>query len=250
MAKAKAAEKFHSVGREEDYEQLNDIINKHHRDFADSEFLILFKHGGWKSKGKVVFGKFKVLGDDLRSTWGKDAILYLNADMWKQMAPAQKVYVLDHALFGLDFKYDRHKDVKEAADGRPLLTTVPPDIEAYAEVIKRHGAVTEDVKRLAKSMKEMNQLTIDDIQEQPPEQPHEGVKVTVGQDGVVETVEEYDEKNQMTLEEAHAAALAEEAARQDDPMHDMKREGGLLFTDPEEDEEHDEHEESGGEDDF
>ncbi len=209
MAKS---EKFHTEGTEETYELLRNMINEFHKDFEDTEILILMKHGGWKSKGKTVFGKFKVLGDDLRSTWGKDAILYLNADMWEQMSEPQRRYVLDNALYSLDLKRDKHGDALEAADGRPLLKTLPPDIEAFVEVIKRHGTITEDVKRLALAIKEVNpdQLTIEDAAAAAGEhqEPREGIRGTISPDGTVEV-----DKNQMTLEEAMDDA--------DDPMHDV-----------------------------
>lgn len=216
MAKA---EKFHTEAVEETYELLNDMVDKHHGDFESTEFLILMKHGGWKSKGKTVFGKFKVLGDDLRSTWDKDAILYLNADMWKKMTEPQQRYVLDHALFGLDIKCDKHGNTLEATDGRPLLKTLPPDIEAFVEVIKRHGTTTEDVKRLAVAIKEVNpdQLTIEDAvagaDKSDRQEPRDGVSVKINPDGTVEV----EDKNQMSIED-----LGE-----DDPMHGVEDEDEL-----------------------
>ncbi|MNC09127.1 hypothetical protein D3C75_567440 [compost metagenome] len=202
MAKA---EKFHTEAIEETYEMLADMIQKHHHYFGDTEVLILMKHGGWKSKGKTVFGKFKVLGDDLRSTWEKDAILYLNAEMWNKMSEPQQRYVLDHALFTLDLKSDKDGNTLEAADGRPLLKTVPPDIEAFVEVIKRHGPTTEDVKRLGLAIKEVNmdQLTIEDVIAKQQggdqqKQPGNGVKVTRNQDGTVDVEED---ENQLTLDQ-------------------------------------------------
>ncbi|MNJ51812.1 hypothetical protein D3C77_471270 [compost metagenome] len=208
MAKA---EKFHTEGTEETYELLRDMIDEFHEDFRDSEILILMKHGGWKSKGKTVFGKFKVLGDDLRTVWGKDAILYLNADMWNRMSEPQKRYVLDNALYSLDLKCNKHGDVLEAADGRPLLKTLPPDIEAFVEVIKRHGTITEDVKRLALAIKDVSpdQMTIEEAAAatEGQQEPREGVRGTINPDGTVDVEDE----NQLTLEDAIDAA-------DDDPM--------------------------------
>lgn len=209
MAKA---EKFHREGIKETYDLLEDMIQKHHHYFEDTNFLILMKHGGWKSKGKVLFGKIKVLGDDLRSTWDKDAILYLNAEMWGKMSEPQQRYVLDHALFALDTKADKDGNTLEATDGRPLLKTVPPDIEAFVEVIKRHGTTTQDVKRLALAIKEVNpdQMTIEDVvggKQQGGEQPKppgNGVQVKRHPDGTVDVEDE----NQLTIEEIAAAEAA------------------------------------------
>lgn len=213
MAKAKV-DKYHVEGTITEYDLLQDLINKHHTDFKRTEFLILMKYGGWKTKGKTVLGKFKVLADDLRSTWDKDAILYLNGDVWKRMSDAQKRYVVDNALFSLDLKSNK-SGIIEAADGRPLLKTLPPDIEAYVEVVKRHGTIFEDVKRLAVVIKNTDpgQLTIDDATEKVEEhkEPREGIRGTISPDGSV-TVED---KNQMTIEEAVAAAG-------DDPMHGVE----------------------------
>lgn len=162
MARAPKKDKFHSVAPEEVTELLGEIVDEHHDALEATNFLVLMKHGGWKSKGKAVFAKMKVLGDDLRRVMQKDVILYLNADMWAVMSKPQRKYILDHALYTLDVATNRHGDVKEAADGRPLLTSVPPDIEAYTEVVKRHGIIMEDVKRLAKAMTEVQQMTLDD----------------------------------------------------------------------------------------
>ncbi|MPY20688.1 putative metallopeptidase [Paenibacillus glucanolyticus] len=220
MAKAKVQEKFHTEGTGEEHQLLNSMIEKHHQGFKDTEFLILMKHGGWKSKGKIKYSSFKVLGDDLRSTWDKDAILYLNADMWKKMTEPQKRYVIDNALFSLDVKTNKNGETLIAADGRPLLKTLPPDIEAFYEVIRRHGAVSEDVKRLAVAIKEVNveQLTIEDAAKQSEEQqqePREGVRGKINPDG---TVDVEDDPNQVTLEEA--AAAVEGDGQEGPPMPD------------------------------
>lgn len=133
------ADKFHSQGAEETYNLLADMIEKHHADLQETEVLILMKHGGWKSKGKPVFGKFKVLGDDLRSTWKKDVILYLNADMWGILSEPQRRYVLDHALYGLDVKVD--KDGKQS-----LLMMIDHCLKPYRRISKlssRLSSVTE-----------------------------------------------------------------------------------------------------------
>lgn len=201
------ADKFHSQGAEETYELLADMIDKHHPDLRATEVLVLMKHGGWKSKGKPVFGKFKVLGDDLRTTWMKDAILYLNADMWGILSEPQRRYVLDHALYGLDVKVDKDGETKLADDDRPLLKTVSPDIEAFVEVIKRHGTTTQDVKRLAAAIKEVNpdQVTIEDVigaggkQQggEDPKPPGNGLQVKQNPDGSVDV----DDPNQAKLEE-------------------------------------------------
>ena len=161
--KPPAPPKFHSEAPEEVYDLLESVVSKLHEALGDSEPHILFKHNGWKSKGKVVFAKIKILGDDLRFTMGKDFILYLNADFWNNMSDPQRRYILDHQLSTIDVTTDKHGDPKTAKDGRPKLKSLPYDIEAYAAVIKRNGAIMEDVKRLASSLKETNQLTIEEV---------------------------------------------------------------------------------------
>ncbi|WP_211746364.1 putative metallopeptidase [Paenibacillus sp. Marseille-Q4541] len=228
MAKA---DKFHTEAIEETYDLLRNMIEEHHDHFEDTEILILMKHGGWKSKGKTVFGKFKVLGDDLRSTWGKDAILYLNAEIWNRTSEPQRRFILDNALYSLDLKTNKHGDTLEAADGRPLLKTIPPDIEAYVEVIKRHGTVTEDVKRLALAIKEVNvvQLTIEDAgrsqEQQPQQEPREGKRGNINLDG---TVEVEDDPNQVKLEEAIEAAAKNDPTSEEDDLPPLPDEDDSL----------------------
>lgn len=193
-------EKFHSEVPQEVYDMLETVVEAHHDDLMDTEFLVLFKHGGWKSRGKTVFGKVQVLNDAFRRTMRKDVIIYLNADMWALLSKPQKNYVIDHQLYTLDLKYDRHDNVLEAPDGRPLLSTVPPDIEAYTDVVKRHGIVMEDVKRLAKAMTEMNQVTLEEVLKFEPNdnaaadfrnivkeaEQHEGITYTLDGSGNIE----------------------------------------------------------------
>jgi len=155
--------KFHSEAPEEVYELLEDVVSKLHSNLDCSEPLILFKHNGWKSKGKTMFAKIKILGEDLRTTMDKDYILYLNKEYWDKMSDPQKHYILDHQLSTIDVTSDKHGDAKTATDGRPKLKSLPYDIEAYAAVIKRHGPIMEDVKRLALSLKETNQMTIEEV---------------------------------------------------------------------------------------
>ncbi|UPK45941.1 putative metallopeptidase [Paenibacillus pabuli] len=195
-------------------ELLEDIISKNHTHLDDSEFLVIMKHGGWKSKGKTKFSGVSVLNEAIRMSMDKDAILYLNADMWNQMTDPQKRYVIDHALCTLDVKMDKHDDVLEAPDGRPLLKTLPPDIEAFFAVITRHGAVSEDVKRLAFAIKEVNveQLTIEMAaeeqakQEEAQKEPREGIKGMINPDGTINI----NDPNQAKLPlEGEAAAAAE-----------------------------------------
>ncbi|WP_201319080.1 putative metallopeptidase [Paenibacillus sp. EPM92] len=210
-------EKFHSTAPQNVVDLLEEVIGEHHKELAVSNFLVLFKHGGWKSKGKTVLGKVRVLSDDLRRTMNKDVILYLNADMWAILSQPQKKYVLDHNLYTLDLKYNRHGDILEAADGRPLLTTVPHDIEGFVDVVRRHGIIMEDVKRLARAMTETTQITLEDALKFEPNEnaadefrnkvaeaePRDGIKYTV-EAGVVEQVtvpEESDEKPKMPDDE-------------------------------------------------
>lgn len=212
--------KFHSEAPEEVYDFLEEVIGKLHNDLGDSEPFILFKHNGWKSKGKEVFAKIKILGEDVRTAMGKDYILFLNKEFWEKMSEPQRRYVIDHHLSTIDVTTDKQGDTKTARDGRPKLKSLPYDIEAFAGVIKRHGPIMEDVKRLALSLKETNQLTIEDAaaatEERPPE-PHKGIKGTIALDGTVDVQrspdEPEDDENQVKLEEAMHAAEAGE----DDP---------------------------------
>ncbi|SFA90764.1 hypothetical protein SAMN05216312_102167 [Cohnella sp. OV330] len=207
--------KFHSEAPEAVYKFLEDVVGNLHDNLDGSEPLILFKHNGWKSKGKELFAKIKILGEDLRTAMGKDYILFLNKDLWEKMSEPQRRYVLDHQLSTIDITTDKHGDAKTANDGRAKLKSLPFDIEAYAPVIKRHGAIMEDVKRLALSLKETNQLTIEEaaaaVEADKPEEPREGIRGTIAQDGTVDVQrtdepEPEDDKNQVKLEEAMQAA--------------------------------------------
>jgi len=195
-------------------ELLENIISKNHSHLADNEFLVIMKHGGWKSKGKTKFSGVSVLNDAIRMSMDKDAILYLNADMWNQMTEPQKRYVIDHALCTLDVKTDKHDDVLEAPDGRPLLKTLPPDIEAFFSVITRHGAVSGDVKRLALAIKEVNveQITLElaaeeQAKQEAQQEPREGIKGMINPDGTIDINDPNQAKLPIEGEEAAAAEI-------------------------------------------
>ncbi len=198
------AEKFHSEAQQEVYDLLEKLVDDQRSDLEDVRFTILMKHGGWKSKGKIVFGKVKPLPDDMRFSMKKDALIYLNADQWKVMSDKQKLYVLESTLHALVPKYDKHGDMKTGNDGFPALTTIPYDIEAFADVIRRHGTVMEEVQRLAKALTETNQMTIDDVAEQDKQETlpdgREGVKGQINKDGTIDVDPEYD-PNQTKIED-------------------------------------------------
>ncbi|WP_135553305.1 putative metallopeptidase [Paenibacillus cymbidii] len=192
MARAPKRDKFHTEADRFVYERLGNVIADHHKDLSKTEFLILMKHGGWRSKGKTVFAKMKVLGDDFRRTLKKDVVLYLNADMWGILTAQQKNYVLDHQLYTLDTATDRHGSVKRAMDGRPMLTTVPHDFEGFREVVRRHGIVMDDIKNLMNTMVQAKQITIEEAAAAAVEQSHEQSAPPA----------ELDDPNQTTLDQA------------------------------------------------
>ncbi len=200
-----AVEKFHSEAQQEVYDLLEKLVDDQRSDLEDVRFTILMKHGGWKSKGKIVFGKVKPLPDDMRFSMKKDALIYLNADQWKVMSDKQKLYVLESTLHALVPKYDKHGDMKTGNDGFPALTTIPYDIEAFADVIRRHGTVMEEVQRLAKALTETNQMTIDDVAEQDEQEAlpesREGIKGQINKDGTVNVDTEEDDPNQTKIED-------------------------------------------------
>lgn len=204
MARAPKKEKYLSNAPQEVYDLLHELIDKHHKDLWDSNIIIKLRHGGWKAKGKVVFGKFTIFSELYRQETGKDAALILNADMWTQMKPNQKRYILDHQLYSLEVSTNKDGDTKEAADGRPILKSIPPDIEAFNNVIRRHGIAMDEIKSFSKALTEASQMTIEDVSAaaQEPQEPAD--------DPDSDPDAEYDERRQVTLEQAAAAA--------DDPM--------------------------------
>jgi len=221
MAKAPKVDKFHTKAPEDVIQNLDDIIDKHHEDLGDSHIQVWFKHGGWKSKSKTVFGKIQVMSDVFRRGMNCDAILYLNADMWKLFKQPQKNYLIDHFMYQLQTVTDRHGDSKIAMDGRPLLTTVPHDFEGYVDIVKRHGVIMEDVKRLASAMKETNQITIEEVGNEVKEEPREGIEYKL--DGSGEVIVDKDQA-ELIVEEGEIKPL--------DPMAEFNEETKELQDDP------------------
>ncbi|QJC52725.1 hypothetical protein HGI30_14925 [Paenibacillus albicereus] len=204
MARAPKKEKYLSDAPQEVYGLLHELIEKHHDDLGDSHIIIKMRHGGWKAKGKMVFGKFAIFNELYRQETKKDAALILNADAWAVMKPNQKRYILDHQLYSLEVSTNKDGDIKEAADGRPILKSIPPDIEAFNNVIRRHGIAMDEIKSFSKALDEAGQLTIEDVTASSQESQEPAGHADSDPD------EEYDERRQVTLEQAAAAA--------DDPM--------------------------------
>jgi hypothetical protein len=187
-----APKKFHTQAGSDTHSMLQDVIKESHGKLIKSSFLILFKHGGWESKGRTILGRVKVVGDDIRSTFGYDAIIYLNRNAWVMFSPVQKKYLLDHELCHLDVVVDKNFDTKIGEDGRPKLTTNPHDLEDFVAVVKRHGLIMEDMKRLAKVLIESKQITIEEV--------------TAGDEKAEpEETEVIDDENQLTLDQIEAA---------------------------------------------
>ena len=186
---AEAPKKFHTEADQTVYKLLGDIIKEHHKELGRTNFLILFKHGGWESKGRRILGRAKVVGEDMRSTFGKDAIIYINRDAWHYLSDAQKRYLLDHELYHLDIVKDKNYDTVELQDGRPKLTTVPHDLEDFVAIVQRHGIIMEDMKRLVRALDNAKQITIDDVAEEK-----KGLPPAQGS-------QEEDDPNQQTIED-------------------------------------------------
>jgi hypothetical protein len=130
--------------------QIFDAIKReYHPRLRDSIIIVLWRED-------VDFGMItdaKVVPPDMRFLINADAIVYVHKIMWtEKLNENQKAYHMDEALEKL---YARDKIMD---DGRPQLGTQQPIKIGFADVIKRHGAVTEDVKALNNAFQHSQQL--------------------------------------------------------------------------------------------
>ena len=83
-----------------------------------------------------------------------DAIIFIHKALWENMVENKKAYYVDEALSML-FATDKTMD-----DGRPKLAKIQMPRVAFADVVKRHGIVDEDVRAFAEATKEPMQLDL------------------------------------------------------------------------------------------
>lgn len=132
-----------------------------HGHLAEAKIAYLFREAKtWRSKGKVTLGRAKKLAGDTRFlARDVDFTITINAEIWRDLTPAQRVALVDHELSHCGYEYD--------AKGRRKWTIEDHDVNEFSGVIRRHGLWMEDVKAFAKAVREVQQqLDIDDLARQ------------------------------------------------------------------------------------
>lgn len=125
-----------------------ELIEEYHEGLSEAKIRYLSRSGkSWASKGKTVLGRARKLSGELRHFTGDfDFLIVVNREHWLNLTPGQKRALVDHELCHCGRTY---RD-----DGGWTWTVVPHDTEEFAGVIRRHGLWQEDVKLLAKAIRE------------------------------------------------------------------------------------------------
>jgi hypothetical protein len=132
------------------YARLRAVINEAHPHLSHVEIALFFKDRMKPSKktGRVVLGRAKAYGDEVREYTDDAGSITLNAVAWQAFTEAQQDALLDHYLssFGVAELEDER--------GRVVLEKHTPDAVGYSAVIRRRGLYLSDLREAAKAMLE------------------------------------------------------------------------------------------------
>lgn len=92
-------------------------------------------------QGQPAAGLFKIRNLELRAAGLGDCQIMLDHDWWDKHGERQRIALLDHELFHLDFKRDKAGIVARDDLRRPLIKVRPHTFEVgwHAAIALRHG---------------------------------------------------------------------------------------------------------------
>ena len=108
------------------------LIPVHHPHLSTAVFRFLFKEKGGKKGGKPVLGTVKKTSDQLKYLLEVDFIMDVPINVWNESDPSKRTALVDHLL----------EDEKTA---EMKWTTREPDVHEFSNILRRHGAWTEEL---------------------------------------------------------------------------------------------------------
>jgi hypothetical protein len=137
------------------YSQLASVIERWHPDLKVSQARIdlLFVYAdegevplklhGWPCQAVV-----RIIGDKDRVAGRGDAEIVIDKGNYSGLSDAEKDALLDHELYHLKVKKDRHGIIQVDDHRRPKLKMRPHDVEVgwFDEIAQRHGEASAEIR--------------------------------------------------------------------------------------------------------
>jgi hypothetical protein len=125
------------------------LIDNHHGRLAEANISYIMRNGTWKKKGEIVDADVQVIAGANRFETGKHFRVTINADLWNKVGEKTRTYILDKQLSRC------MKD--ETASGDVRWSLCDYQIKEFANLIERHGLITEDLKCLGNALKQITE---------------------------------------------------------------------------------------------
>ncbi len=123
------------------------LIDDHHGHLAEAKIAYLMRSGSWQKKGNPVDADVQVISGANRFMMNETVFrVVINAKVWERVDEKTRMYILDKQLSRCE------KNSTAAGDVRWSLRDY--QIKEFASLIKRHGLVTDDLKRLDQALKQ------------------------------------------------------------------------------------------------
>lgn len=127
-------------------EIARELIPEIHSHLVNTQIEYVFRSQATKKNGKPVLGKARVIGGlDAYLAKAPDGakffVVEIAADFWKGLKPEQQKALVDHELAHCWVNEDTGK-----------LQILPHDLEEFADIVRRHGLVGEDIRHFSKAI--------------------------------------------------------------------------------------------------
>ncbi|KQN97007.1 putative metallopeptidase [Paenibacillus sp. Leaf72] len=120
-----------------------------------------FRTGSWMSKGRVVYGKAKVLTAFERFETNAEILILINKKIWPYLSEHQKEALIFHELCHIDPQIDKDGNSKlSTVDGRPVFKFKGHDLEEFRYVVEKYGLWMPDTQDFITSAKKGEQLSL------------------------------------------------------------------------------------------
>jgi hypothetical protein len=125
----------------------NEIIGQYHPRLKNERIAYVIKYGAWTKNGKDVLGNAHKCSEKEMLLTGYTFIITLAGVLL--MLPENVIRaVIDHEL--------SHCGVEKNEDGQTKRYIIAHDLEDFAQVIKRYGLYSEDVKYFIQQIKQIS----------------------------------------------------------------------------------------------
>lgn len=124
----------------------SELISKYHGHLVNAKIEYCFRIKKWEKNGKPVPGKTEKTSVFWQELTGIDFCIIVNEQYWHELRRFQKEAVLDHLLCFCGFDNEE--------DGGIKYVKAKPEVEEFADVIRRHGCWTQEMQLIGEAFDE------------------------------------------------------------------------------------------------